>query len=132
MKSIFSCSRTRAAQSHSHPQERNVTRRSGNRNLILKRCVTCGLVLGTVLLAQMIGAYRFVSSDLVQREAQRESKNKIVAVEQMARVLGSQDAGQLSKIVNETVRESPAQIASLRILQLDGTPVASVGVPPEK
>jgi Stage II sporulation protein E (SpoIIE) len=109
-----------------------VTRRSGNRNVILKSCVTCGLVLGTLLLAQMIAAYRFVSSDLVQREAQRETNRKIVAVEQMARVLGTQDTELLSQIVNETVRESPTQIAWLRILQLDGTPVAAVGVPAEK
>jgi serine phosphatase RsbU (regulator of sigma subunit) len=80
----------------------------------------------------MIAAYRFVSSDLVQREAQRETNRKIVAVEQMARVLGTQDTARLSQIVNETVRESPAQIAWLRILQIDGSPVAAVGVPAEK
>src|ERR1700730_14367626 len=118
MKSILNCSRNSAAQSNC---------RSGNRNVILKSCVTCGLVLGTVLLAQMIAAYRFVSSDLVQREAQRETNRKIVAVEQMARVVGTQDAEQLSEIVNETMRESPTQIAWLRILQLDGAPVATVG-----
>jgi hypothetical protein len=83
-------------------------------------------------MAQMMGAYRFVSNDLVQREAQRETNSKIVAVEQMARVLGVQDTEHLSKIVNEAVQESPAQIAWLRILQLDGTPVAVVGVPTEK
>jgi serine phosphatase RsbU (regulator of sigma subunit) len=80
----------------------------------------------------MLGAYRFVSSDLVQREAQRETNRKIVAVEQMTRVLGAQDTGQLAEIVNETAREAPTQIAWLRILQLDGTPVAAVGVPAEK
>jgi len=114
------------------PQRRNVTGPSGNKNAILKTCVTCGLALGTVLLAQMIAAYRFVSSDLVQREAQSETNRKIVAVEQMARVLGTQDTGQLSEIVNETMRESPTQIAWVRILQLDGTPIAMVGVPAEK
>src|ERR1700733_13898856 len=132
MKSIFNRSQNPEAQPICHRQGRNVIRQSGNRNLILKSCVACGLVLGTVLLAQMMGAYRFVSSDLVQREAQRETNRKIVAVEQMARVLGSQGFGQLSKSVNETVRESPTQIAWLRILQLDGTPVAAVGVPAEK
>lgn len=132
MKSIISCSRNSEAQSNRHPQRRTVTGRSRNRNVILKSCVSCGLVLGTVLLAQMMGAYRFVSNDLVQREAQRETNRKIVAVEQMARVLGTQDTEQLSKIINETVRESPAQIAWLRILQLDGTPVAGVGVAAEK
>jgi serine phosphatase RsbU (regulator of sigma subunit) len=81
---------------------------------------------------QMIAAYRFVSSDLVQREAERETNRKIVAVEQMGRIAGTQDTGQLSEIVNETVRESPTQIAWLRILQLDGTPVAAVGAPSEK
>jgi hypothetical protein len=100
--------------------------------VIFKSCVIFGLVLGTVLLGQMIAAYRFVSSDLVQREAQRETNRKIVAVEQMARVLGTQDTEQLSQIVNETVRDSPAQIAWLRILQPDGTPIAAVGVPAEK
>jgi Stage II sporulation protein E (SpoIIE) len=109
-----------------------VTGRSGNRALILKSCVAGGLTLGAVLLAQMMGAYRFVSNDLVEREAQRETNRKIVAVEQMARVVGTQGTGQLSEITNETVRESPAQIAWLRILQLDGTPVAAVGVPAEK
>jgi hypothetical protein len=80
----------------------------------------------------MMGAYRFVSSDLVQREAQRETNRKIVAVELMGRVLGAQDTAQLSEIVNRTVRESPTQIAWLRILQLDGTPLAGYGVPAEK
>src|SRR5580692_8561618 len=105
MKSIFNGSRKPAAPSNCHPQRRNGTKRSGNRNVILKSCVTCGLVLGTVLLMQMIAAYRFVSSDLVQREAERETNRKIVAVEQMARVLDTQDTARLSQIVNETVRE---------------------------
>jgi hypothetical protein len=105
--------------------------------LILKSCVACGLALAALLLAQMMGAYRFVSSDLVQREAQRETNRKLVAVEQMARGFGAQDigsqnTGQLSEIVNEAVRESPTEIAWLRILQLDGTPIAAVGVPAEK
>jgi hypothetical protein len=104
---------------------------------LVRSCVACGLTLATLLLAQMMGAYRFVSSDLVQREAQRETNRKLVAVEQMARFIGAQDigvqdTGQLSKIVNEAVRESPTQIAWLRILQLDGTPIAAVGVPAEK
>jgi serine phosphatase RsbU (regulator of sigma subunit) len=80
----------------------------------------------------MIGAYRFVSSDLVQREAQRETNHKMLAVEQMARALGAQDAEHLSEIVNETVRGSARHIAWLRILQLDGTPVATGGRPEEK
>ena len=80
----------------------------------------------------MMGAYRFVSNDLVQREAQRETNRKIVAAEQMARVLRAQDPGRLSEIATEVLRESPTQIAWLRILQLDGTPVAAVGVPAEK
>jgi hypothetical protein len=132
MKSIFNYSRNSEAQSDCHAQRRNVTSLSGNRNIILKSCVACGLILGTVLLAQMMGAYRFVSHEMVQREAQRETNRKIVAIEQMARVLGAQDTEHLSEIVNETVRESSAQIAWLRILQLDGTPVAAVGVPAEK
>jgi len=130
MTSIYNCWRDQLT--NRHPQVRNVTGRSANRNVILKTCVTSGLVLGTVLLAQMISAYRFVSNDLVQREAQRETNRKIVAVEQMARVLGAQDSEQLSEIVNEAVRESPPQIAWLRILQLDGTPVAAFGAPAEK
>src|ERR1700719_1292338 len=131
MKSLF-CLRSPATQPSCDPRSRNPTWPSGNKNVMLKICVTCGLVLGTVLLAQMIGAYRFVSSDLVQREAQRETNRKIAAIEQMARVLGTQDTGELSEIVNETMRESPTQIAWLRILQLDGAPVATVGVPVEK
>src|ERR1700730_19313376 len=127
MKSIFYCLRYLVAKTNRQPERRNVTGRSGNENVILKSCVICGLVLGTGLLAQTIAAYRFVSSDLVQREAQRETNRKIVAVEQMVRVVGTQDAEQLSEIVNETMRESPTQIAWLRILQLDGAPVATVG-----
>jgi sigma-B regulation protein RsbU (phosphoserine phosphatase) len=50
----------------------------------------------------------------------------------MARVLGAQNTAQLSEIVNEAVGESPTQIAWFRILQLDGTPLAAVGVPTEK
>jgi serine phosphatase RsbU (regulator of sigma subunit) len=131
MKSIFNYPRSREAQPNCHPQRRNKTSRSGNRNIILKSCVTVGLVLGTVLLVQMMAAYRFVSSDLVQQEAQRETNRKIVAIEQMARTLGSQNTEQLSKIVDETARESPTQIAWLHLLQLDGTPVAAVGIPGE-
>ena len=80
-----------AAPSNCHRQLRNETERAGNTTLILKSCVACGLILGALLLAQMMGAYRFVSNDLVQREAERETNRKIVAVEQMARVLGAQD-----------------------------------------
>jgi serine phosphatase RsbU (regulator of sigma subunit) len=80
----------------------------------------------------MLSAYRFVSNDLVQREAERETNRKIVAMEQMARGLGVQDTRQLSKIVSETMREAPKQFAWLRILQLDGTPIAAVGASGEK
>ena len=80
----------------------------------------------------MMGAYRFISNDLVQREAQHETNRKIAALEQMARVLGAEGTRQLSEIVKETARESPTQIAWLRILQLDGTPIAAMGVPAEK
>jgi hypothetical protein len=132
MKSIFDCLRNLPANTNRQPESRNVTGPYGNKNVILKTCVICGVVLGTGVLAQTIAAYRFVSSDLVQREAQRETNRKVAAVEQMARVLGAQDTEQLSQIVNETVRESPAQIAWLRILQVDGTPVATVGPPAEK
>lgn len=132
MKSILYCLRDLAVKTNPQAERRNVTGRSGNRNVILKSCVISGLLLGTVLLAQMIAAYRFVSNDLVRREAQHETNRKIVAVEQTVRALGTQDAGQLSQIVNETVRDSPAQIAWLRILHLDGTPVTAVGVPREK
>jgi Stage II sporulation protein E (SpoIIE) len=93
--------------------------------------VACGLTLGTLLLAQMLGAYRFVSNDLVQREAQRETNRKIVTVEQMARILGAQNTRQFSEIVNETAHAAPAEIAWLRILQLDGNPIAAVGAPAE-
>src|SRR6202035_6002604 len=105
MKSLFDCPRNLAAKTNRQPEQRNVTGPSGNRNIILKTCVICGLVLGTGVLAQTIAAYRFVSSDLVQREAQRETNRKVAAVEQMARVLGAQDTGQLSQVVNEAVRE---------------------------
>jgi serine phosphatase RsbU (regulator of sigma subunit) len=94
--------------------------------------VAFGLILGTVLLAQMMDAYRFVSNDLVQREAQRDTNRRIIALEQMARVLGAQDTEQLSELVNETAREAPTQIAWLRILQLDGTALAAVGAPAEQ
>jgi len=132
VKSLFNSSRNSAAPSNCHRQLRNETERAANTTLILKSCVACGLILGALLLAQMMGAYRFVSNDLVQREAERETNRKIVAVEQMARVLGAQDTEGLSELVNETVRESPTQIAWLRILQLDGTPIAAVGAPAEK
>jgi serine phosphatase RsbU (regulator of sigma subunit) len=80
----------------------------------------------------MAGAYRFVSNDLVQREAQRETNRKIVAIEQMAEMLGAPDTGQLSQLINEAAREAPTQIAWLRILQRDGTLIAAVGAPAEK
>lgn len=94
--------------------------------------MACGLILGTVLLAQIVGAYRFASNDLLQREAQRETNRKIVDMEQMARVRGAQDIGHLSEIVNQTAREAPTQIAWVRILQLDGTPIVAVGAPAQK
>jgi hypothetical protein len=131
VKSLFNSSRNSASLSNCRRQLRNKTGRFGNTTLILKSCVVCGLTLGILLLAQMMGAYRFVSNDLVQREAQRETNRKIVAVEEMARIVGAQD-GQLSEIVNETAREAPAQIAWLPILQLDGTPIAEVGPPAAK
>jgi len=80
----------------------------------------------------MMAAYRFISNDLVQREAERETNRRIVAVEQMARVLGAEGTGRLAEIVKETAREAPTQVAWLRILQLDGTPIATAGVPAEK
>ena len=132
MKTLSNSLRNSAVQSDCYRQKRSPTRRSGNTTLILKICVACGLILGTLLLAQMTAAYRFISNDLVQREAERETNRRIVAVEQMARVLGAEGTGRLAEIVKETAREAPTQIAWLRILQLDGTPIATVGVPAEK
>ena len=43
--------------------------------------MAASLILGALLLAQMMGAYRFVSNDLAQREAERETNRKIVALE---------------------------------------------------
>jgi hypothetical protein len=134
VKSINSCTRDPAVEPNGHPHIGDAT---GHASVILNCCVTCGLLLGIGLLAQMISTYRFVSSDLVQQEAQHETIRKISALEQMvrglgARGLGTEDTGQLSQIVDATVRKSPTQIAWLRILQLDGTPVAAVGLSAEK
>jgi len=109
------------------------------RYLLFKLSVAFGLLLGLILLAETVMTYRYVSSVLVRQEAQRDAQRKALSIGRAARLTHASEPHELEAVLDELVRESPQEIAWIRIVAADGrvlaeTPKArtAVTIPPER
>ena len=87
--------------------------------------IAFGVLLGLLLLAQTLATYHYVSRNLVRQEAGREADRRMQAIARAARQTGSDELAKLTPTLNELVRESPEQLAWIRILGSDGKMVAA-------
>ena len=107
--------------------------------LFFKLAVVFGLLLGLILLADTVITYRYVSNVLVRQEAQREAQRKALSIGRAARLTHASDPHELEAVLDELVRESPQEIAWIRIVAADGRVLAQtskarngVTIPPER
>ncbi len=85
-----------------------------------------GWALGVLLLVHSIINYRFVAGRLLQEAAERESGRKFGDV---LRMLRASETSSLQDVVDTVRRESPQQIAWIRISTSDGRLLAVTGDP---
>ncbi|MES1257881.1 MAG: SpoIIE family protein phosphatase, partial [Acidobacteriota bacterium] len=83
-----------------------------------------GLLLGLLLLVQTLRTYYYVSQGMVRIEAQREADRRMQSIGRAARLTGSREPATLAPVLRDLVRESPQQLAWIRILDIDGKVLA--------
>ena len=96
--------------------------------------IAIGVLLGLLSLGQTLATYHYVSRNLVRQEAGREAERRIQALARAARAAGTEESNKLTPTLNELVRESPEQLAWIRIIGPDGKVVAAsedAGAAPE-
>lgn len=84
-----------------------------------------GVLLAMLLLVQTLATYYFVSRSLVRQEAARDANRRVQSITRLARQAGVVEPAKLTPILNELVREDSDQIAWIRILNFDGSVVAT-------
>ena len=92
----------------------------------VKVSIGLGLILGLLLLAQTVGTYRYVSRGMVRQEAQNEADRRALSLARLTRN-GARDSATLAPLIEELVKEAPAKIAWMRVLNTDGKVIASGG-----
>ncbi len=85
-----------------------------------------GSALGILLLVQSVANYRFVSGRLMQEAAEREAGRKYGDV---LRALRASETSSLQDVLESVKRESPEQIAWIRVSAFDGRLLAVTGDP---
>ena len=94
------------------------------RYLWFKLSVAFGLMLGLLLLVQTVMTYRYVAHSLIRQEAEREAERRLASIGRAARLTGSRQSATQTPVLLEQVHEAPAQIAWIRILNIDGRVIA--------
>ncbi len=92
----------------------------------VKVSIALGLILGLLLLVQTVGTYRYVSRSLVRQEAQNEADRKVAAINRLLRN-ATRTPDVYDSAIDELIRDAPQKVAWIRVLNSDGTPVASGG-----
>ena len=92
----------------------------------VKVSIAFGLILGLLLLVQTVGTYRYVSRSLVRQEAQNEADRKVAAINRLLRN-ETRNADTYNSAIDELIRDAPQKVAWIRVLNSDGTPIASGG-----
>src|SRR6185312_8214411 len=91
----------------------------------VKVSIAFGLILGLLLLVQTVGTYRYVSRSLVRQEAQNEADRKVAAINRLRNA--TRNAVDYESTIDELIRDAPQKVAWIRVLNSDGTPIASGG-----
>ena len=91
----------------------------------VKVSIALGLILGLLLLVQTVGTYRYVSRSLVRQEAQNEADRKVTAINRLRNA--TRNAVDYEGTIDELIRDAPQKVAWIRVLNPDGTPLASGG-----
>jgi serine phosphatase RsbU (regulator of sigma subunit) len=92
----------------------------------VKVSIGFGLLLGLLLLLQTVGTYRYVSRSMVRQEAQNEADRKVNAINRLLRN-AARTPETYDSAIDELIRDAPQKVAWIRVLNSDGTPIASGG-----
>jgi uncharacterized membrane protein YhiD involved in acid resistance len=95
----------------------------------VKAAIGSGILLGLVLLGQTIATYFFVYGKVIHDEAAREVERKEASLLRSAISSKLTDIHQFGPLLTELQRESPKQIAWVRIYSTDLKVIAQVGSP---
>ncbi len=96
-------------------------------NLGIRAFFAAGALLAVALLVQTILNYEYVSTNLIRQQARRTADERVRNVERAARLSRPQDADAFQAILDDVRAETSDQIASLTLLQADGSVVAAAG-----
>ncbi|HEU5022916.1 MAG TPA: SpoIIE family protein phosphatase, partial [Bryobacteraceae bacterium] len=91
----------------------------------VKVSIGFGLILGLLLLVQTVGTYRYVSRSLVRQEAQNEADRKVSAINRLRNA--ARDPAIYDTAIDELIRDAPQKVAWIRVLNFDGSVIASGG-----
>jgi len=100
-----------------------------NSQIWVKAAIGSGILLGLVLLVQTVSTYFFVYDKIVRDQAAQEVERKEATLLRSAISAKVSDPHQLGPLLEEMRRESPKQIAWIRIMNRDAAVVAQSGVP---
>ncbi|HVV47669.1 MAG TPA: PP2C family protein-serine/threonine phosphatase [Bryobacteraceae bacterium] len=92
----------------------------------VKVSIAFGLILGLLLLVQTVGTYRYVSRSMVRQEAQNEADRKVSAINRLLRN-AARTPEAYDSAIDELIRDAPQKVAWIRVLNSDGTPIATGG-----
>jgi len=104
-------------------------RGAGYSQIWVKVAISSGILLGLVLLVQTIATYFFVYDKIVRDEAAREVERKEAALLRSAVTAKVTDVHQFGPLLSELQRESPKQVAWIRIFSMSSGVIAAVGEP---
>ncbi len=94
---------------------------------LFKFSIVLGMLLGLLLLAQSIFTYTYVARSMVRLEAKREADRKMQSIIRLSRTAGNRDVATLHPLMEELIKDSPQQIAWMRILDTRGNTIAATG-----
>jgi serine phosphatase RsbU (regulator of sigma subunit) len=97
--------------------------------LWVKLAISAGILLGLTLLIETITTYFFVYDKVITEEAFQEAERQEAALLRLAAQSGVRDVHRLGPLVEVLQRDSPRQVAWMRILDFDGHVLAQAGNP---
>jgi serine phosphatase RsbU (regulator of sigma subunit) len=92
-----------------------------------KASIVLGVLLGLVLVFQTVWTYRFVADNMVRLEAKREADRKLQSIINLSRQAGNREIATLHPLMDELIKETPQQIAWMRILDMTGKEIVRSG-----
>jgi hypothetical protein len=97
--------------------------------LWVKLAISAGILLGLTLLLETITTYFFVYDRVITEEAFQEAERQEAALLRLAGQSGIRDVHRLGPLVEAVERDSPRQVAWMRIMDFDGHILAQSGSP---